>query len=155
MTAIKPDNINNINVFMIHGYAQNNTPPGDIYGAYTIETKDGKEYVDMAEPIRNYVNYILFNLFNKEYKFDANSSTNGGFFYEDKDVILTEYAGEWSRHLYGEKGEIGILSFDIELPQNYNKGVIGAGGTDGRNRKYNPNNVGSLSLPFFKNDGGK
>jgi hypothetical protein len=156
ITAIKPNTTNDINVFMIHGYAgYNEKRPGDVYGPYTIETKDGKKYAYMAKTIKNYVLYILDSLFDKEYTSNATNSTDGGFFYMDKNLIPEQCAGEWSRHLYGEDGGKGILSFDIELPQSYNEGVNGAPGGDGRDKAYNPNDVESAVLPFFKNNAGK
>jgi hypothetical protein len=76
--------------------------------------------------IKKYVNYIRYFLFQARYDMDPSASdkTDGGFFFEANDVLPKKYAGEWSRHLYGDRGEKGILSFDIELPWNeYNEGV--------------------------------
>jgi hypothetical protein len=116
-----------------------------VYGPYAV-VSDGK--AEMDQKIRNHVNFIRGALFSsQEYnadKVDAKGNHIDEFFYDDTKINPAKYAGEWCRHLYGEMGQRGIYSFDIELPQMYNEQV-----REGK-PVYNPNLIGSSILPFFE-----
>ncbi|GHV59599.1 hypothetical protein AGMMS49579_27140 [Spirochaetia bacterium] len=137
-------NVDNISVFMMHGYSGYSSP-GDVYGSYKIEN----DVAVMPPIIKKYVNYIRGHLFGVTYISSPNN-TDGGFFYESKYTLPKKYAGEWSRHLYGEQGGKGIPSFDIELPFSiYNEGVQNDTPT------YSPDKVGNIYYPFFADDQGR
>jgi hypothetical protein len=144
----------NLNVFMMHGY----TYPGDVYGPYTVTPMQSTSIVDMNITIQQYVNYIALSLFNTRYKPNTRVTGTGilkQFFFGDTQSNPQKYAGEWCRCLYGEMGERGILSFDIELPgfieinggeKNVNYYLLyDEGRREDPNRPYTPSRIGSAS----------
>ncbi|GHV57898.1 hypothetical protein AGMMS49579_24430 [Spirochaetia bacterium] len=137
----------NLTVFMMHGYDStkaNNNYGGSVYGQYTVKPGFIGEIPSI---IIKYIGFITKSLFNYENKY----TNNKDYFYRS-DNAMEKYQGEWAWHLYGKDGDgkPGILSFDIELGEEYREGERGAGGA----RRYNVGKVGKETLPFFKDASG-
>jgi hypothetical protein len=151
----------NLTVFMMHGYDSTKSFPfnrnrGCVYGQYTaameettndqgIRARVEKGYI--PQEIKRYIDFMTQSLFGYINAASENDNYNQSYFFHDG-ISKTapdeteKFRGEWIRHLYGERGERGILSFDIELGEAYNEQVRGAG--------YEPNRVGLKTLEFFK-----
>jgi hypothetical protein len=133
-------------VFMIHGYDSTKAPnktstQGSVYGQYKVANNIGT----ITKEIKRYIDYITQSLFGYINAKSGERNSNKSYFYKEKDN-MSEFEGEWIRHLYGEKGESGILAFDIELGETYRQGT--------RDNDYESKKVGNTDLPFFNDSNG-
>jgi hypothetical protein len=106
----------NILVIMVHGYYRE----GGVFGTYTVNSDETATLVPQAEKIAKAIWRYLF-------------ASDFVPFYEDTATAPLQYAGEWNQLLYNNGRN--ILSFDIELPGNFDEGRRGG------NPSYNPNAV--------------
>jgi hypothetical protein len=143
----------NVTVFMMHGYDSSKSNPynrnrGCVYGQYKLDNENPGigvippiilQYIDMmTQSLFGYINAASGDA-------AADVTANREYFYQ-ADNEVGKFNGEWIRHLYGDRGKRGILSFDIELGEAYREGERG---DPSPGRCYNPNTVVSNNLPFF------
>jgi hypothetical protein len=160
-SGVKPSDQSgrNITVFMMHGYDNSKvqgwkigdiTSIGCVYGQYKCDDKTSG--IGVIPPIiLRYIDMMTQSLFGyiNEASSRATSDINANkeyFYLNDNEV--SKFKGEWIQHLYGnnDRGELGILAFDIELGNTYNEGV--------RNGYplYNSDKIEESAFPFFNSD---
>jgi len=172
LTGVDVQNKTGINngsciIFMLHGYEsikdtrryndqKLDKSHGVIYTPYLIEKNNKNEYKRyLDKDLMKYADFVNLFLFGYRFKREKVTKDQKDFeFTLSKNYIYQSennadmYRGEWSWLFYGGTGKRGVLTFDIELGEDYRQKTRGLG--------YDPNKIIKRSdpinkMPFFQN----